>query len=96
MLLRFTLVSFSTIMLYRVNLSPIDLIGLLFDWYSRGLSRSNLDHHPPPEEADDDDYLPQPLLHDLQEAVSTYNRYVQKVSNILFCSFEAIQEPFLS
>ncbi|XP_031435019.1 protein FAM149B1 [Clupea harengus] len=39
----------------------------------RGLSRSSLDHHPPPEEAEDDDYLPQPLLHDLQEAVSTYN-----------------------
>ncbi|XP_041920896.1 protein FAM149B1 isoform X1 [Alosa sapidissima] len=39
----------------------------------RGLSRSSLDHHPPPEEAEDDDYLPQPLLHDLHEAVSTYN-----------------------
>ncbi|KAG9341834.1 hypothetical protein JZ751_018558 [Albula glossodonta] len=38
----------------------------------RGLSRTSLDHHPLPEEADDD-YLPQHLLHDLQEAVSTYN-----------------------
>ncbi|XP_063048260.1 protein FAM149B1 isoform X2 [Engraulis encrasicolus] len=39
----------------------------------RGLSRSSLDHHPPPEEAEDDDGLPQPSLHDLHEAVSTYN-----------------------
>ncbi|KAJ8013938.1 hypothetical protein DPEC_G00035040 [Dallia pectoralis] len=39
----------------------------------RGLSRSSLDHHPLPEEVDDE-YLPQHLLHDLQEAVSTYNR----------------------
>ncbi|XP_030643353.1 protein FAM149B1 [Chanos chanos] len=39
----------------------------------RGISRSSLDPHPLPEEADDDDYLPQHLLHDLQEAVSTYN-----------------------
>ncbi|XP_064788652.1 protein FAM149B1-like isoform X2 [Oncorhynchus masou masou] len=38
----------------------------------RGLSRSHLDHHPLPEEVDDD-FLPQHLLHDLQEAVSTYN-----------------------
>ncbi|XP_036402318.1 protein FAM149B1 isoform X1 [Megalops cyprinoides] len=38
----------------------------------RGLSRTSLDHHPLPEEADDD-YLPQHLLHDLQEAVSTCN-----------------------
>ncbi|XP_014060294.2 protein FAM149B1 isoform X9 [Salmo salar] len=38
----------------------------------RGLSRSSLDHHPLPEEVDDD-FLPQRLLHDLQEAVSTYN-----------------------
>ncbi|XP_041722937.1 protein FAM149B1 isoform X3 [Coregonus clupeaformis] len=38
----------------------------------RGLSRSSLDHHPLPEEVDDD-FLPQHLLHDLQEAVSTYN-----------------------
>ncbi|XP_029608464.1 protein FAM149B1-like isoform X2 [Salmo trutta] len=37
----------------------------------RGLSRSHLDHHPLPEEVDDD-FLPQ-HLHDLQEAVSTYN-----------------------
>ncbi|XP_010868212.1 protein FAM149B1 isoform X1 [Esox lucius] len=38
----------------------------------RGLSRSSLDHHPLPEEVDDE-YLPQHLLQDLQEAVSTYN-----------------------
>ncbi|XP_071249368.1 protein FAM149B1-like isoform X2 [Salvelinus alpinus] len=38
----------------------------------RGISRSSLDHHPLPEE-EDDDFLPQRLLHDLQEAVSTYN-----------------------
>ncbi|XP_046885842.1 protein FAM149B1 isoform X2 [Hypomesus transpacificus] len=39
----------------------------------RGLSRSSLDHHHPlPEEADDD-LVPQPLLHDLREAVSAYN-----------------------
>ncbi|XP_029554384.1 protein FAM149B1 isoform X4 [Salmo trutta] len=38
----------------------------------RGISRSSLDHHPLPEEVDDD-FLPQRLLHDLQEAVSTYN-----------------------
>ncbi|KAL0964494.1 hypothetical protein UPYG_G00324610 [Umbra pygmaea] len=38
----------------------------------RGLSRSSLDHHPLPEEVSDD-CLPQHLLHDLQEAVSTYN-----------------------
>ncbi|XP_038816531.1 protein FAM149B1-like isoform X2 [Salvelinus namaycush] len=37
----------------------------------RGLSRSHLDHHPLPEEVDND-FLPQ-HLHDLQEAVSTYN-----------------------
>ncbi|XP_038847862.1 protein FAM149B1-like isoform X3 [Salvelinus namaycush] len=38
----------------------------------RGISRSSLDHHPLPEE-EDDNFLPQRLLHDLQEAVSTYN-----------------------
>uniref|UniRef100_A0AAY4E8Y4 DUF3719 domain-containing protein n=1 Tax=Denticeps clupeoides TaxID=299321 RepID=A0AAY4E8Y4_9TELE len=38
-----------------------------------GLSRSSLDHHPPPEDADDDDYLPQPLFHDPQEPLYTYN-----------------------
>lgn len=41
---------------------------------SRGISRSSLDHHPLPEEVDND-FLPHCLLHDLQEAVSTYNRY---------------------
>ncbi|XP_070980698.1 protein FAM149B1-like isoform X6 [Oncorhynchus clarkii lewisi] len=38
----------------------------------RGISRSSLDHHPLPEEVDND-FLPHCLLHDLQEAVSTYN-----------------------
>ncbi|XP_055782528.1 protein FAM149B1-like isoform X4 [Salvelinus fontinalis] len=38
----------------------------------RGISRSSLDHHPLPEE-EDNDFLPQRLLHDLQEAVPTYN-----------------------
>ncbi|XP_048864507.1 protein FAM149B1 isoform X2 [Brienomyrus brachyistius] len=37
----------------------------------RGLSRSNLDHHPLPEEADG--YLPKYPLHDRQEALSTCN-----------------------
>lgn len=41
--------------------------------YSRGLSRSSLDHHPLPEEADDN-HTPQRYLHDLQEAVSAHNR----------------------
>ncbi|XP_064173052.1 protein FAM149B1 isoform X1 [Anguilla rostrata] len=38
----------------------------------RGISRTSLDHHPLPEEADDE-YLPQHLLHDLQETLSTCN-----------------------
>ncbi|XP_061084892.1 protein FAM149B1 isoform X1 [Conger conger] len=38
----------------------------------RGISRTSLDHHPLPEEADDE-YLPQHLLHDLQEVLSTCN-----------------------
>uniref|UniRef100_A0A8C8F696 Family with sequence similarity 149 member B1 n=1 Tax=Oncorhynchus tshawytscha TaxID=74940 RepID=A0A8C8F696_ONCTS len=38
----------------------------------RGISRSSLDHHPLPEEVDND-FLPHCLLHDLQEAVSTYS-----------------------
>lgn len=38
----------------------------------RGLSRSNLDHHPLPEEADDDQTTPR-YLHDLQEAGSAHN-----------------------
>ena len=42
-------------------------------FWSRGISRTSLDHHPLPEEADDE-YLPQHLLHDLQEALSTCNR----------------------
>ncbi|XP_028845914.1 protein FAM149B1 isoform X2 [Denticeps clupeoides] len=40
---------------------------------SHTLEMSSLDHHPPPEDADDDDYLPQPLFHDPQEPLYTYN-----------------------
>uniref|UniRef100_A0A3B4ZK64 Family with sequence similarity 149 member B1 n=1 Tax=Stegastes partitus TaxID=144197 RepID=A0A3B4ZK64_9TELE len=40
--------------------------------FSRGLSRSSLDHHPLPEEADDNQTPPR-YLHDLQEAVSAHN-----------------------
>lgn len=49
----------------------------------RGLSRSSLDHHPLPEEADDNQ-TPQHYLHDLQEALSTHNRYLRMSAVFIF------------